>query len=229
MDYRTLKSAFIVTIPVLLGYLAIGVAFGLLLETAGYPWFIAPVMSILIYAGAAQYIAVGLFSSSAGLLDVAIVTLLVNARHMVYGLSLLGKFKKTGPYKPYLVFALTDETYALLTSVKPPPDVQPTRFYFAVSILDQSYWVIGSIIGALLGSLVHFNTKGLDFALTALFIVLLIEQTRAVPRVLPYSTALTCGILALIFFPQNMLIAAIAASVSVLLIARGVFNYDARA
>jgi 4-azaleucine resistance transporter AzlC len=218
---KTLSAAFKATIPVLLGYLAIGVAFGLLLIHAGYPWYLSLIMSVLIYAGAGQYIAVGLFASNAGLADIATVTLLVNARHMVYGLSLIDSFKGTGCYKPYLIFALTDETYALLTTVAVPEGVDRKRFYFDISILDQSYWVAGSVLGALIGAIIPINTEGLDFALTALFVVLLIEQYKACDRKFPFLIAGVCSIAALILIgPANMLIVSIAASVFLLFLLR---------
>jgi 4-azaleucine resistance transporter AzlC len=199
--------AFVTTIPVLLGYIAIGVAFGMLLVHAGYPIFLAPVMSVLIYAGAAQYLAVGLFAAGAGLAETAAVTLLVNSRHMMYGLSLLDRFSSAGRFKPYLIFALTDETYALLTSVKIPAGVDASRFCFYVSALDQSYWVIGSTLGAILGSILPFSTEGLDFALTALFVVLLIEQFRVNAWKLPFGLAAAAGVAVLLTLgTENMLV-----------------------
>ena len=127
---KCFKEAFRCTIPVLLGYLAIGIAFGLLLTDAGYHWLLALFMSITIYAGAGQYIAVSMFAQNAGFTEIALVTLLVNARHMVYGLSLLDKFRNTKPITPYLIFALTDETYSLLTTVTVPDGVKKREFYY---------------------------------------------------------------------------------------------------
>lgn len=220
---KTLAAAFKASVPVLLGYIAIGIAFGLLLIHAGYPWYLALLMSVIIYAGAAQYIAVGLFAANASFADIATVTLLVNARHMVYGLSLIDKFKDAGAFKPYLIFALTDETYALLTSVPVPSGIERKRFYFYISVLDQIYWIAGSVLGALIGTLIPVNTEGLDFALTALFIVLLIEQYKTCDRKFPFIVAAACSILALILIgPANMLIVSIVASV-LLLVALGRF------
>jgi 4-azaleucine resistance transporter AzlC len=181
------------SVPVLLGYTAIGIAFGLLLVEAGYPWWLAPVMSVVMYAGAGQYIAVGLFAAGTTLWEAALVQLVVNARHMAYGLSLLKRFKNTGPYRYYLIYALSDETFALLSSL--PEDGKDkkfsagadgrgggqARFMFYVALLDQFYWVAGSVIGAAAGSLMPFNFEGIGFALTALFVVLMIEQIFRVP------------------------------------------------
>lgn len=164
------------SLPVFFGYLAIGIAFGLMLTTAGYPWWLAPIMSITMYAGAGQYIAVGLFAAGIPLTMILITEALVNIRHIVYGLSLITKFKECGKWKYYMIFALTDETYSLLTTTDAPLDANKGKFYFTIAILNQSYWLLGSVIGAVAGSLIPFDFAGVDFALTALFVVLLIDQ-----------------------------------------------------
>jgi 4-azaleucine resistance transporter AzlC len=217
-----LRAAFPVTIPVLFGYLAIGIPFGLMLVKAGYPWWLAPIMSILMYAGAGQYIAIGLFAAKVPLAGMIVTMLMVNIRHIVYGLSLIGKFREVGRWKPYLVFALTDETYALLTGVKVPMNVKPGAFYGSVAALDQSYWIIGSLIGALAGSFIPFSFTGIDFALTALFAVLLIDQLRRTKDPIPACIGLAAAILALIVIgPANMLIVALAAGIATLILVRG--------
>jgi 4-azaleucine resistance transporter AzlC len=224
---KSFTQAFVATIPVLLGYCAIGLAFGLLLVKGGYPWLIAPLMSTLIYAGALQYIALPMFAQNLSLAEIAIVTLLVNSRHIVYGLSLLEKFRSTKPYTWYMIFALTDETYSLLTSIRLPDDANERKFYFYVSLLDQGYWVIGSTVGALIGTSIHFNTKGLDFALTALFVVLLIEQIKICNSNIPFViAAVSSACVLLIFGPQNMLILAIIFSIVLLFVARRKLNHD---
>lgn len=178
MNKYCFTRAFKVSLPVLFGYLAIGIAFGLILVEAGYPWWLAPIMSITMYAGAGQYIAIGLFSAGTSLSMIILAELLVNIRHIVYGLSLITKFNSCGKWKPYLIFALTDETYSLLTSVEAPNNVSKGTFYGTIALLDQLYWVIGGIIGALAGSIIPFSMEGVDFALTALFAVLTIDQLR---------------------------------------------------
>ena len=220
---NAVRPAFPVTVPVLFGYIAIGIPFGLMLVKAGYPWWLAPVMSVLMYAGAGQYIAVGLFAANVPLAGILVTILMVNIRHIVYGLSLIEKFKTVGKWKPYLVFSLTDETYALLTGVKVPANVAPGPFYGAIALLDQSYWVAGSIIGALAGQFIPFSFRGIDFALTALFAVLLIDQIRASKDVVPAAIGIGAGILAVILVgPSNMLIAALAGALAVLILVRGV-------
>lgn len=164
------------SLPVFFGYLAIGIAFGLMLTNAGYPWWLSPIMSVTIYAGAGQYIAVGLFAAGTPLTMILITEALVNVRHIVYGLSLITKFKECGKWKYYMIFGLTDETYSLLTTTDAPEDSDKGKFYFTIAILNQSYWILGSVIGAVAGSLIPFDFAGVDFALTALFVVLLIDQ-----------------------------------------------------
>ncbi|ULQ60620.1 AzlC family ABC transporter permease [Brucepastera parasyntrophica] len=217
-----LRMAFPFTVPVLFGYLAIGIPFGLTLTKAGYPWWLAPIMSLTMYAGAGQYIAIGLFTAGVPLSGMLITMLMVNIRHIVYGVSLIEKFKTAGKWKPYLIFALTDETYALLTGVKPPEISNQGDFYGAIALLDQSYWVIGSTVGALAGTLIPFSFEGIDFALTSLFTVLLIDQLRRTRDILPVAIGFVCAVLALIFAgPENMLIIALVSALAVLALFRG--------
>ena len=209
------------TVPVMLGYVTIGIAFGLLLRLAHYPWYLAPIMSTFVYAGALQYLAVGLLAANVSIAEAALLALVVNARHMVYGLSLLEKYRASRLRKLYLIYTLTDETYALVTSTPPPEGVEPVRFYTVVSFLDQSYWVIGSTIGAIAGGLIPFDLNGLNFALTALFVVLLVEQIKSSPSRLPFFLAGISSVAAYALFgPQDMLVAAMGLTVVLLLIFR---------
>jgi 4-azaleucine resistance transporter AzlC len=214
-----LKTAFLVSVPVLLGYAAIGIAFGLIVAGTGYPWWVTLLMSSLMYAGAGQYIGIGMLTAGAGYLQLAFITLLVNARHMVYGLSLFERFDKAGPYKPYLIFALTDETYALLTTVSPPDKQQEHRFYFLVALLNHSYWICACMLGYFAGKFIPLNTQGMGFALTALFIVLSIEQYKRCKRKVVFLIAIASGVGALILFgPDNMLIISITVAVTILML-----------
>ncbi len=219
MKKRELKAAFKVSIPVMMGYIVLGFAFGLLLVSFNYPWYIALLMSIFIYAGALQFLAIGFFNAKVGLVDIAIASIFVNIRQSFYGLSVLKKFKKTKKLKPYLIFALTDETYGLLTTIKENPQINHKYYYFYLSLLNQSYWVLGTILGAIFGSFVDFNTKGLDFSLTALFVVLAIEQYKTNKNYIPFLIATITSIIALIFIPpSNMLIFSMICSLIALLI-----------
>lgn len=196
MNRITTRAAFKASIPVLLGYVSLGMAFGLVLADAGLPWWLSPLMAIFVYAGAGQFMALGLIAAGSSVLEIGLLTLLINARHAVYGLSVLDKFKGTGARKPYLIFGLTDETFALISTVVPPEGVKPEDFYLGLTALDQLYWVAGCTAGALLGKALPFESKGLEFSLTALFVVLLVEQIKSVRRVEPYALALGASLLA---------------------------------
>ena len=205
-----LYTAFKVSIPVMMGYVIIGFAFGLLFVSFGYDWYLAIVMSIFVYAGALQYLAIGMLNAKMGFFDLAIASLVVNLRQAFYGLSVLRKFKASGLFKPYLIFALTDETYALLTSIPAKQELSSKHYYFYLSLLNQGYWVLGTAAGALIGGIVEFNTEGLEFSLTALFIVLAIEQYRVIKSYVPFLVGTVAAILAYSLLPvERMLISAI--------------------
>ncbi len=195
--YRTaFQKAFPYTIPVLTGYLFIGIAFGVMYAEKGYSAWWAVLMSLLVYAGSGQYLAVNFFVPGISFLQVIFMTLMVNIRHVFYGLSLLERFNKIGKKRWYMIFGLTDETYSLLCTAKVPKEVEEEKFLFAISALDQSYWVIGSAIGGILKSVLPFNAEGIEFAMTALFVVIFIEQwmerKNRLPAVIGAGSALLC-------------------------------------
>lgn len=214
------QAVFRLTLPILFGYLPLGTAFGVLFATQlDYAWWIAPLMGLVIYAGAGQILAVSLLAASAGLVEVAVAMFVLNARHLFYGLSLLGQFRGAGWRKAYLIFGLTDETYSLLTS-RPRTADRPheQQLDFRITAFNQAYWVLGCTLGALLGELVAFNSTGIEFALVALFIVLTIEQFKALGDAFPiWSGALAAGIAMLLVPPAHQLIAGIAIVTAVLL------------
>ena len=225
MDRRALSAAFPVTVPVLMGYLAIGIAFGLMLQEIGYNFIWAFFMSLTIYAGSGQYLGVTLLATAAGLGTVALMTLLINFRHLVYGLSMLEKFRGMGWRKLYMIFSLTDETYALLSSARAPVGVDPRNFYFAIALLDQSYWILGSVIGAVAGEVIPFSTEGVDFAMTALFVVIAVDQWKAYKKHLPALiggavTVVFLIILGSVFGQDQMLLISLGVIVLLLLILR---------
>lgn len=207
MDKRALKAAFPLTLPVLAGYLVLGVGFGILLSSKGYSFLWAAVMSLTIYGGSAQYVAVDLLSGGAGLVSAALLTFLVNARYLFYGISMIDRYKNMGKIKPYLIFGLTDETYSLVCGAGVPEGVKPDKFFFYITLLDQLYWIAGSVIGAVAGSALKFNTEGVDFAMTALFVVIFINQwinSRShIPAIIGIISTAVCLI---IFGPTNFLI-----------------------
>jgi 4-azaleucine resistance transporter AzlC len=205
-----LKKAFQVSIPVMMGYAVLGFAFGLLLVSFDYPWYLAPIMSLFIYAGALQFVAINFFNVKAGMIDIAIASWFVNIRQSFYGLSLLKRFKGTGKLKSYLIFGLTDETYALLTTIKDDDQLNKKWYYFFLTALNQSYWFIGSTLGAIVGSNIKFNTAGLEFSLTALFVVLCIEQYKNLKNIIPFIIGAVASIFSLCFIPSDeMLIVSI--------------------
>lgn len=215
------NAVFKLTLPILFGYLPLGMAFGVLFTTQlEYSWWLAPLMGILIFAGAGQILAVSLIAANAGLVEVFVAMFVLNARHLFYGLSLLGQFRGAGWRKLYLIFGLTDETYSLLTSRTRGPDREyEQRLDFRITAFNQCYWVIGCALGALLGHNVAFDSTGIEFALVALFIVLTLEQLKALGDSFPVWTgAAAAGIAMLVVPPAHQLIGAIAIVTAVLLL-----------
>lgn len=216
------KIIFKHSIPVLLGYLPLGAAFGIMLVKLGYHFSIATLMSVFIYAGSGQYLAITFFANNAGIPEIAIATLLLNSRHAFFGLSLLKKYNAI-PLKirSYLIFALTDETYALVTSKEIPKDCPPKYYYFILSLLNQIYWILGSTIGAVGAHFLKFNSQGMGFTLTALFVVLTIEQYYAKRLHTPFILALVVGLVCLVIIPPaQFLLVSIFSSVVLLLVFR---------
>ncbi len=207
-----LPAALRASLPVAFGYVPLGMAFGLLLVDSGQPGWLATLMGLIVFAGSAQFLAVGLLAAGTGLVEVFVTTLLLNSRHLFYGFSMLGRFSEVrGWRRLYLIFGLTDETYSLLTSTRPPEGASRSGYYLALTALNQGWWVLGCTAGALLGSAVTLDTRGMDFALTALFVVLAIEQWRAVREVYPFVAAVGAGAVALAFAgDRNFLLAALA-------------------
>lgn len=205
---KAFRAAFLSTIPILLGYVFVGTAFGLLFVSAGYAFYWALLMSCVIYAGSMQFVALNFFTNPFGLAEIAVITLLVNARHIFYGLSFTEKFKKMKG-RPYLVFSLTDETYSLFCSVKPPSDVNENYYMFFTAILNQSYWITGTLIGGLLGNRIPFDATGIEFAMTALFIVIFVEQWINSKSKIPALIGIFAPLILLpVFGADNLVLAA---------------------
>jgi len=221
LSRKSLAAAFPHTVPVLMGYLSIGIVFGLMLSSIGFNAIWAAFMSLTVYAGSGQYLGVDLLAKMAPLTEVAFLTLVINFRHLVYGLSMLGKFHGMGLRKLYMIASLTDETYALLAGVEVPEDVNEKDFYFSIAIMNQLYWIVGSVIGAVAGSLITINTEGIDFAMTALFIVIAVEQWQSYPSHLPALLGAGGTLAALLLLgADSMLIPALCVIVAGLLILR---------
>ena len=222
MNRKALSAAFPATLPVMFGFIPLGIAFGLLMNGAGYGVFWSFLMSLLVYAGSAQFMGVELLSAAAPLPQVAVMTLILNFRHLVYGLSMLEKYRGVGKRKLYLIFALPDETYAILSSGQVPDGVEPRDYYLAVSLLNQVYWVAGSVLGGLLGAALPINTRGADFAMTALFVVIALgqwEERKNRPSALLGLGA--AGLCLVLLGPDRFLIPALAVIILSLLALRG--------
>lgn len=198
---KDIKRALKDTLPVLSGYMVLGMGFGVLMQTNGYGFWLVFAMSALIYAGSMQYLAIDLLCGGASLISAALTTLMVNARHLFYGISMIDKYKGTGKKKPYLIFALTDETYSLVCiGNEDKSDGERHRYYCLVSVFNQIYWVTGSVIGVLVGEIIPFSTEGIDFALTALFVTVFVEQWKSTRDHIPAVIGVCASVLCLAVF-----------------------------
>ena len=200
MNKNVFKKALTAALPVMYSYLIIGMSFGVVVQSRGFGALWAGAMSVFIYAGSMQFVALELIGSGASLLTAAITTVMVNLRHVFYGLSMVDKYKDVGKAKPYLIYALSDETYSLVCN---PPELLPGEervFYLLVTAMDQSCWVLGSILGGLLGAALPFSTQGIDFALTALFVSVVAEQWLSTKEHTPALLGLGLSLLCLLLF-----------------------------
>lgn len=197
----TVKKAFINSLPVMAGYICLGIGFGVLLESNGYGFLWAILMSFTIYAGSMQYVAVDLLSGGATLIATALMTLMVNARHLFYAISMLENYKDVGKLKPLLAATLTDETYSLVCSKQLLPEgIDEKKYYFFLSLMNQFYWVAGSAIGGLVGAAITFNTTGIEFAMTSLFVLIFVEQWEGAKSHIPACIGVLCTLGCLLIF-----------------------------
>lgn len=194
------KKAFKTSLPVMAGYMVLGAGFGMVLKSAGYGIIWALAMSVFIYAGSMQFVAINLLTGGASFITTAITTLLVNARHLFYGISMINKYKGAGKRKPYLIFALTDETYSLVCNGEYPEETDKYKYWFFVSLFNQIYWISGSLIGSLLGSVIKFDTTGIDFSMTALFVTVFVEQWLSTKEHRPALIGLAASAICLVIF-----------------------------
>lgn len=203
-DYQ--RSSLALTASVAFGYVPLGTVFGFLFVQAGAPWWAAILASLVVYAGAAQYMMIPMLAAGAPIGTIALATLVVNLRHVFYGLSLLQSMPDGAARRWYLVFGLTDETYSILTTM---PEPRNHRQMFLVTLFNQGWWVLGTTIGALVGAQARIPLAGLDFVLAALFAVLAVEQWRARRNALPLVAALASYALAYAVAPKHALAIAI--------------------
>ena len=224
MKQRTRKQAFFDSLPVMAGYLVLGFGFGVMLQRSGYPFYWAILMSTVIYAGSMQYVAVSLLAGGSSLLICAMMTLTVNARHLFYGLAMLEKYRDLGRARPYLIFSLTDETFSLVSRDTLPEQLDRKCYYLTLSLLNHGYWIVGSALGGLFGQLVAFNSGGIDFAMTALFVVIFIEQWLSSRRHLPAMVGVGVSLVCLLIFQADFVIPAMVGIGVALLILRRTYE-----
>jgi 4-azaleucine resistance transporter AzlC len=213
---ETFKRAVISCLPVIFGYVPTGFIFGFLLVSEGFPAFLPLLMGTVIYAGAGQYLAIGLLTGGSSYLNSAVSILLINSKHLFYGLSLLEKYRKAGLARLYLIFSLTDETYAVLTN--PKNETDDALFLILVSVINQASWVLGCALGGVAGNTIKFDSSGMDFAMTALFLVILVEQLKAFKTKAPFIIGAASGILILILCKSQILLFGSILSVAALII-----------
>ncbi len=222
---KALKAAFPHTIPVLTGFLFLSIAYGILMDSKGYGVGWTALFSLIVFAGSAQYMAISFLTSVFNPMYALLMTLMLNARHLFYGISMLERYKDAGKFKPYLIFGMCDETFSITCSVELPEGVDRNWFFFFITLLNQTYWVLGSILGGLLGPMISFNTKGLDFVLTALFLVIFLGQWKSSKDRNPALIGLVCSLISLIIFgPDNFIIPAMIAILVVLILYRNKYE-----
>lgn len=224
MRQNIIQQAFIKSLPVMAGYIVLGIGFGILLRGAGYGVLWAFAMSAFIYAGSMQYVGVSLLTGGASILTTALTTFMVNARHLFYSISMVDRYKDAGKYKPYMIFALTDETYSLLSDGEDPfkNEEALNNYRFWVSLFDQSYWVTGCVLGSLLGAVIPFSTEGIEFSMTALFIASFTEQWLTTRDHIPALTGLLSTLICLVIFgSERFLIPAMLLITLILTLVRG--------
>lgn len=218
---HALTAAFPHTVPVLTGFLVLGIAYGVLMQSKGYGVLWSVLMSAVAFCGSMQFVAVTLLTTVFNPVQAFLLSLMINARHLFYGLSMLEKYKGLEKTRFFLIYTLCDETFSISSSVKPPEHINRKMFYFFISFLDYLYWVVGTLLGGLTGSLIRINTQGLDFVLTALFVVLFMEQLKQKGNARFGMIGIGGSLLGLVAFgPDNMVIPSMVIILVILLVGR---------
>lgn len=226
--FPAFRAAFPHTLPILAGFLFLGATYGVYMTQSGFPFWYPMLTSALVFGGSLEFVIVNLLLGAFNPLQAFIMALMVQARHLFYGISMLDRYRDLGKKKPYLIFGLCDETFSVVCSAEVPPDVDRGWFMFFVTALDQFYWFAGATIGAIFGTLISFNTQGLDFAMTAMFIVIFIEQWRKDSRHISALVGTLCSVAALwIFGADDFLLPAMAAILAMLTLLRRPIERDA--
>ncbi len=209
MKKKAFKAALPYTIPICIGFLFLGISYGFFMRSKGFSFVYPMLMSLFIFAGSMEFITVELLLAAFNPLHAFFLTLMVNARHLFYGISMLEKYKNVGWKKLYLIYGMCDESFSINCTVEPPSDVDKGWFMFFVTLLNQIYWVAGATLGALLGYVIHFDTTGIEFVMTALFVVMFINQWNKTTEHRPALTGLGCSLICLLAFgSQNFILPA---------------------
>ena len=202
---ETWKLAFVKSLPIMCSYFFLGAAYGIMMEETGFPWYVALLLSMTVYTGAFQFVLITFLSTGASLLTIAITALLMNSRQSFYSLTFLNDFKRMGKRKLYMIHSLTDETYAVNCTLElPRKDKEDTMF--GVALLSHCYWMAATVAGAVLGQLIPFELEGIDFCMTALFVIIFMDQWKKASSHIPALAGLTCGIVCLMIFGQSSFI-----------------------
>lgn len=221
----TFKEAFKDSIPIMAGYIVLGSGFGIVASSYNYNILVPICMSFFIYAGSMEYLTLSLLSMGTTLINAAIMTVVVNLRHMFYGIAMLSKYNNLKKHKAYTIFSLTDETFSVVVSKKLNDDLNSDEYYFYISLLDQFYWLVGTIVGYLIGNILPFSSEGVDFSMTALFICVVIgqweENKNHFPTIIGFVVSIIC---LLIFGGSNFLIPSIFLICLILIFTRGKNN-----
>lgn len=202
---ETWKLAFVKSLPIMCSYFFLGAAYGIMMEETGFPWYVALLLSMTVYTGAFQFVLITFLSTGASLLTIAITALLMNSRQSFYSLIFLNDFKRMGKRKLYMIHSLTDETYAVNCTLELPRKEKEDTM-FGVALLSHCYWMAATVAGAVLGQLIPFELEGIDFCMTALFVIIFMDQWKKASSHIPALAGLTCGIVCLLIFGQSSFI-----------------------
>lgn len=225
---KALKAAFPYTIPILMGFLFLGLAYGFYMNSKGFSFWWPLLMSATIFAGSMEFVTVSLLCGAFNPVYTFLLALMVNARHLFYGISMLEHFKGAGRKKWYLIFGMCDESFSILCSTKPPKGVDEGWFMVFVTLLNQCYWVAGATLGGILGSFIPFNTQGIDFVMTALFAAIFIDQWKSQKNHLPALVGLAVPAVCLIIFgPDQFILPSMALILTVLSLLKKPLNKEA--
>ena len=222
MKLRALRAAFPHTVPILTGFLFLGMTYGVYMASLGFSWIYPTLMALTIYAGSMEFVTANMLLGAFNPLQAFAMTLMVNARHLFYGLAMLDRFRGLGWKKLYLIFGMCDETFSVTCSVRAPEGVDEGWFMTFVTLLDQLYWVLGAALGGLCGTLLTLNTEGLDFVMTAMFVVIFLEnwlkEENHTSSLLGLGLPLVCLVL---FGAQSFILPSMAAILLALTALRG--------